>query len=82
MTNNLNKKAIIQRHRKNKNLCLLCGLDIHTGQCTENYEKADLRPLKNITNNKFNSPRKIQTIQYTVKPFKYHGLCSGILLHD
>ncbi len=37
------KRAVIQRHRKDKNLCLRCGTDIHNGQCIEIYNKADNR---------------------------------------
>lgn len=37
------KKIVIQRHRRNKNLCLRCGKDPHEGDCEESYLKADMR---------------------------------------
>lgn len=37
------KRAVVMRHRKDKNLCLRCGKDIHEGDCIEDYTKADMR---------------------------------------
>lgn len=37
------KKIVVQRHRKNKNLCLRCGKELHDGDCVEDYTKADMR---------------------------------------
>lgn len=52
------KKNAIIRHRKNKNLCIKCGNDIHSGECVEDYSKSDNR-VEYITDD--NSIESIET---------------------
>lgn len=40
------KKAVITRHRKDKNLCIKCGMDPHDGNCIEIYNIADNRNIE------------------------------------
>jgi len=35
------RRAVIIRHRKEKNLCLRCGKNLHDSDCTEEYTKTD-----------------------------------------
>lgn len=37
------KQRIILRWRKEKNLCLFCGIDKHEGDCKKDFSKVDLR---------------------------------------
>ena len=37
------KRNIISSWRRRKSLCLRCGQDVHTGDCVEIYDKADMR---------------------------------------
>jgi len=37
------RRIVIHRHRRNKNLCIRCGLDPHDGECIEVYTKSDMR---------------------------------------
>ena len=52
------KKNVTIRWRKQKELCLRCGQNIHEGDCEEDYEKADLRnidvvqPVKEVDQDK------------------------------
>jgi len=46
---NKSKRAIVIRHRRNKNLCERCGMDIHEGDCIEIYTKADMRTIHKST---------------------------------
>lgn len=39
------KRTVTVGHRKRKNLCIKCGLDLHEGNCTENYFKVDMRNI-------------------------------------
>jgi hypothetical protein len=40
------RRAVIIRHRKEKNLCLQCGRDFHDGNCIEEYTKTDNRNIQ------------------------------------
>lgn len=62
------KEIAIIRHRKNKNLCLKCGLNIHDGNCkNESYEKADMRKESEKEKIKDSSKQKDTVIYYRQK---------------
>ena len=78
------KKAIIIRHRKDKHLCIRCGLDINENcklnKCIENYLKADMRNISEPSDTPL-TERKIITIKYYRKQKKLCLLC-GKELHE
>lgn len=78
------KKAIIIRHRKDKNLCLRCGKDIDAmckaSKCIENYIKADMREQTPLPSTPL-TQRKMLTIKYYRKQKKLCLLC-GKELHE
>lgn len=81
------KKIVIQRHRRNKNLCILCGKDPHDGECEESYIKADMRDItikKEVEKNKAKSkitPHKKATIIHYREEKKLCPKC-GKELHE
>ena len=79
------KKAVIVRHRKNKNLCLRCGLDITDNcialTCIENYDKTDNRVVEKEKQIITESERKRNTILYYRKE-KMLCLKCGKELHE
>ena len=78
------KKAVIIRHRKDKNLCLRCGKDITQNcldnKCQENYQKADMRNEQTATDTPL-TERKIITIKYYRKEKQLCERC-GKELHE
>lgn len=57
------KMNAILRHRKNKNLCLKCGKDLHDGECIEDYSKSDNRDSITKDDKKEVTKKSIETIQ-------------------
>jgi len=68
---NRSRIAVVSGHRRRMGVCVRCGKDIHDGDCTENYIKADCREKK-LVEKSTTSNRKIDTI---ISYRKRKGLC-------
>lgn len=57
------KIKTIESYRKKKNLCIMCGRDIHKGICLADYLKSDMRPPED----KIKNPRTVKTPKEQIK---------------